>query len=104
MTSLLISMNLKIDNYDILLIIVNYYIKIVYYQPAKIMINTVNLAEIIINIVIRANNISKLIIRDKISCLFQGSVSCYIIFLVLSKKSLLYFIHKQTARMKDKIV
>ena len=43
----------KKDNYDSILVIVNWLIKMVYYKPVKVTINAPGLTEIIINVVVR---------------------------------------------------
>ncbi len=48
-TGLPISANLKGDNYDLILVIVDWSIKMVYYKPIKVTIDTSGLAEVIIN-------------------------------------------------------
>lgn len=47
-----ISANWKKKNYNFILIIIDYLVKIVYYQSVKVTINALRLAKIIINIVI----------------------------------------------------
>ena len=51
-TDLMLSANWKGDNYDSILVIVNYLIKMVYYKPVKVSINALRLAKIIIDMVI----------------------------------------------------
>lgn len=55
----------KEDSYDIILIIVACFIKIVDYELIKIYINRASLEEIIINVVIRYYSLSKLIISNQ---------------------------------------
>ena len=51
-TSLTILANWKGDSYNFILFIINQLIKMVYYKPVKIIIDILDLAEAIINIVI----------------------------------------------------
>ena len=44
--------DLKNDSYDLIFVIVDYLVKIIYYKPVKVIINLLNLLKIIINIVI----------------------------------------------------
>ena len=50
---LLISMDWKENSYDLILVIINWFMKIVYYKPVKIIINVLGLVEVIIDIVVR---------------------------------------------------
>ena len=54
----------KDNNYDIIIIIVDYLTKIVYYKLVKTIINAVGLVEIIIDIVIRYYSLSVFIISN----------------------------------------
>ena len=62
--SLSILMDRKEDIYDLTLVIINYLIKIVYYKLIKIIINTLDLAKVIINIVVRYYSFSNSIITN----------------------------------------
>ena len=57
MTGLLISADWKSDSYDSTLIIIDRFIKIVYDELIKVMINAPSLAEVIIDIIIRYHKI-----------------------------------------------
>ena len=57
--------NWKGDSYDSILVIVDRLIKIVYYKPVKIIFNTPDLAEVIINIVVRYHSLPNSIVTDK---------------------------------------
>ena len=50
-TSLPISINWKEDNYDFILVIVNWFTKMVHYKPVKIIINAPGLAKVIIDVI-----------------------------------------------------
>ncbi len=51
-TGLLISADWKGDSYDLILVIINRFTKIVYYEPVKVTIDARGLAEVIIDVVI----------------------------------------------------
>ena len=54
----------KSDSYDSILVIVNYLTKMVYYKPVKITINTLELAEESINMVMQHHGLPNCIISD----------------------------------------
>ena len=64
MTGFLISTNWKSDNYNLILVIINQLIKIVYYEPVKITINALDLVIVIINVIIYHNRVLKLIVTN----------------------------------------
>lgn len=92
------------NNYNLTVVIVNYLTKMVYYKLVKCIIDIVNHAKVIIDIVVRYHSLLKLIISDK-SLLFisKNSGFCYAISLVLINNFLPLFIFKQIARLRDKI-
>ena len=59
-----ILMNWKKDSYDSILVIVNGLTKIVYYKLVKVIINTLDFAEIIINVVVKHYGLPNLIITN----------------------------------------
>ena len=59
-----ISTDWKRDSYDSILVIVNRLINMVHYKPVKITINTPDLAEVIINVVVRHHGLPDLIVTD----------------------------------------
>lgn len=61
---LLIFMKQKRDNRDIILITVNCFIKRVYHEPVKTIIDIVGLAKMIIALIMRHHNFLKSIISD----------------------------------------
>ncbi len=63
-TGLPISANWKGDNYDLILVIVNRFTKMVYYVPVKITIDASGLAEVIINVVVRHHEVMESIVTD----------------------------------------
>lgn len=60
-----ISIDWKSNNYHLILIIVNCLIKIIYYKPVKVKIDTVRLAEIIIDMIVRYHGLPKSIISGQ---------------------------------------
>ena len=63
-TSLPLSANWKSNSYNSILIIVNHLTKIVHYKLVKVTINTLELAEVIINMVVQYHGLSDSIISD----------------------------------------
>ena len=61
-TGLSLLVDWKGNSYDLILVIVNRLIKIVYYKLVKVTINTPRLAEVIINVVVQYYNLSDSII------------------------------------------
>ena len=64
-TGLPILTNWKRNNYNLILIIIDWLIKRVYNKPVKIIINTPGLAEVIIDMVIQYHNLLNSIFFDK---------------------------------------
>ena len=62
--SLPILMDKKRDSYDSIFIIINRLMKIVYYKPVMVIINTLGLAEVIINVVVRHYSFSNSIVTN----------------------------------------
>ena len=60
-----ILMNWKRDNYDSIFVIVDWLTKTVYYKPVEVIIDTLNLAKIIINIVMRHYGLLDLIVTNQ---------------------------------------
>ena len=76
----------KGDSYDLIFIIVNRLIKMVYYKSVKITIDALGLAKVIINVVIRYHGFSDLIVTNQ-ELLFNSkfwSLLCY--FLGIKRK------------------
>ena len=63
-TGLPLSADWKDDSYDLIFIIVNCLTKIVFYEPVKVNINTLGLAEVIIDVVVWHHGLSDSIISD----------------------------------------
>ena len=68
-TSLSISTEWKEDIYDFILVIIDRLTKMVHYELVKITINAPDLAEVIINIVVRHHGLPDLIVTDRGSLL-----------------------------------
>lgn len=63
-TGLPISTNWKGETYDLILVIVNRLMKIVYYKPVNVIINAFGLSEVIIKVIVQYYGYLKLIISD----------------------------------------
>ncbi len=90
-TGLAILADKKGDSYNLILVIVDRLIKIVYYEPVKIMIDVLDLAKVIINVVVHYHGFLKSIITDQ-GLLFTSKFSsslCY--FLEIKKKLFIAF-------------
>lgn len=61
---LFMSTNYKSDNYDLILIIVDFLTKIVHYKLVKVIINFLHFADIIIDILMRRHSLFDSIISD----------------------------------------
>ena len=64
MTRLPISTDWKGKNYDSILVIIDRLIKMVNYEPVKIIINIPGLAEVIIDVMVRHHGLLDFIITD----------------------------------------
>ena len=64
-TGLPILTDWKRDNYDSILVIVDWFIKMVYYEPVKVTINAPGLAKVIIDVVMRHHGFSDSIVTDR---------------------------------------
>ncbi len=85
-TGLPISANWKDDSYDLILVIVDWLTKMVYYVPVKVTIDKLRLAEVIINVVVYHHGVLESIITDR-DLLFISkfwSLLCY--FLSIKRK------------------
>lgn len=63
-TGLLSSANWKDNSYNLIIVIIDTLTKIVYYEPIKITIIILGLAEVIINVVILYHGFLELIVMD----------------------------------------
>ena len=57
--------NWKRDNYDSILVIILWLTKMVYYEPVKVIINTLGLAEVIINVIVRHHGLPNSIVTNR---------------------------------------
>ena len=64
MTGLRISTNWKENNYDFILVIVDRLTKMIHYEPVKITIDTLSLAEVIIDVVVYYHGLLDSIVTD----------------------------------------
>ena len=83
------------DSYDLILVIVNWLTKMVYYKPVKVTINAPSLAEIIINMVVRHHGLSDSIVIDWRSLFTSKFWSLLCHFLGIKRKLFTAF-HLQT--------
>ena len=63
--SLPLFVNWKGDSYNLVLVIVDRLTKIVHYEPVKVTINTLGLAEVIIDVVVQHHGLPNSIISDR---------------------------------------
>ena len=66
-TRLPISTNWKRESYDSILVIINWLIKMMYYEPVKITINVLGLAKVIPDMVVWHHGLSNSIVSDQSS-------------------------------------
>ncbi len=81
-----ISTNWKSDSYDLILVIIDWFTKMVNYKPVKIMIDALDLAEVIINVIVRHYRVPESIVTDQYLLFTSNfwSLLCY--FLGIKKK------------------
>ena len=60
-----ISTDWKRDSYDLILVIVDWFTKIVHYKLVKVTINALSLAEVIINIVVKHHSLPNSIVANR---------------------------------------
>ena len=85
-TGLPISVDWKDDSYNLILVIIDWLTKMVHYNLVKVTINAPNLAEVIINVVVRYYKVPESIVTDRGSLFISKfwSLLCY--FLGIKKK------------------
>ena len=64
-TGLLLSTNWKSDSYDLMLVIVDQLTEMIYYEPVKVTIDTLELAEVIIDVVIWHHGLPDSIVTNR---------------------------------------
>ncbi len=94
-TGLPISTDCKGDSYDSILIIVDRLTKMVYYEPVKVTIDALGLAEVIIDVVVRHHGVLESIVTDQGSFFTSKFWSSLCYFLGIKKKLSTAF-HPQT--------
>ena len=94
-TGLLISTNWKGNSYDSILVIVDWLIKIVHYEPIKITINALGLAEIIIDVRICHHGLPDTVVTDKGS-LFTSKFWSSLCYFLNIKRCFSITFHPQT--------
>ncbi len=63
-TRLLVFLKWKSENYNLILVIVDQLIKIIYYEPVKIIIDVFNLEEVILDVVMQYHKLFNSIISN----------------------------------------
>ncbi len=105
-TRLPVSTNWKGETYDSILVIVNRFTKIVYYELVKVTINALGLAEVIIKVVLRHHGLPDSIVSDYGSVFTSKFWSSLCYFLGIKLKLLTAFylqIDGQTERQNSTI-
>ncbi len=64
-TGLPISADWKGDSYDLILVIIDWLTKMVHYESVKVTIDAPNLAEVIIDVVVRHYGVTESIVTDR---------------------------------------
>ena len=85
-TDLPISADKKGDSYNLILVIVNWLTKMVYYKPVKVTIIVLGLAKLIINVIMRHHRVSKSIVIDQGSPFISKFLFLLWYFLDIKKK------------------
>ena len=85
----------KRDSYDSILVIVNWLMKMDHYEPVKVTIDALGLAEVIINVVVRHHGLPDSIVNDRGSLFISKfwSLLCYFLGI---KRRLSTAFHPQT--------
>ena len=90
-----ISTNWKGDNYDSILVIIDRLMKMVHYEPVKVTINTLGLAEVILDIVVWPHGLPDSIVSDRGS-LFNSKFWSLLCYFFDIKRRLSTAFHPQT--------
>ena len=83
------------DNYNSILVIINWLMKMVYYKPIKVILNALDLVEVIINVVMRHHGLLDLIVTDWGS-LFTSKFWLLLCYSLSIKRRLPTAFHPQT--------
>ena len=94
-TGLTISTNWKGDSYDSILVIVDRLTKMVYYEPVKVTIDALGLAEVILDVVVRHHGLPDSIVSDRGS-LFTSKFWSSLCYFLGIKRRLSTAFHPQT--------
>ena len=94
-TGLPISTDWKGESYDLILVIVDRLTKMVHYEPVKIIIDALELAEVIIDVVVRHHGLSDSIVIDRGS-LFTSKFWSSLCYFLGIKRGLSTAFHPQT--------
>ncbi len=100
-TGLPISADWKGDSYDSILVIVNRLTKMVHYEPVKVTIDALGLAEVIIDVVVRHHGVSESIVTDRGSLFISKFWSSLCYFLGIKRKLSIAF-HPQIDGQTEK--
>lgn len=84
----------KRDNYNIILVIINYLINMIYYKSVKSTIDVAGVAKVIINVIVRYHEFLKSIINDRGS-LFISNFRSSLCYFVNIKRNLFTIFHLQ---------
>ena len=103
-TGPLLSIDWKYNSYDTMLVIIDWLIKIVYYKVVKNKIDVLKLAKRTIDVMVRYYSLPELI-TSKCGLLFTLKFWFYYVTSSVSSVDYLQpFIHKQTAKPRDKTI
>ena len=94
-TGLPLFANWKGDSYDSILVIVNRLTKMVHYEPVKVTIDALGLAEVIIDVIVRYRGLLDLIVTDK-GLLFTSKFWSLLCYFLDIKRRLSTVFHPQT--------
>ena len=100
---LLISANWKDNSYNLILVIVDQFTKMVYYVSVKVTINVSGLAEVIINVIMCHHGVLESIVVDQGLLFISKFWSLLYYFLGIKKSYLQPSTLKQMARRRGKI-
>ena len=89
------------DSYDSILVIIDWLTKIVYYKPIKVTINTPDLTEVIINVVVRHHGLPNSIVSDR-ELLFTSKFLLLLCYFLGIKQKLSTAFYPQTDGQTEK--
>ena len=82
-TGIPISTDYKDDSYDSILVIIAWLTKMVHYEPVKVIINALGLAEVILDVVVRYHGLPDSIVSDRGSLFTSKFWSSLCYFLII---------------------